>query len=94
VTAIENTLDARRQRIVLSRASVNRFKWACLIAQAGCILAAIAIVHSGNRTGGAIATGIYATGVALSILLIATHDRPFSGEISVKPDLLLQVRPD
>jgi hypothetical protein len=32
--------------------------------------------------------------LAVSVLLIASHDRPFSGEISVKPDLLLQVRPD
>ena len=29
--------------------------------------------------------GIFATGVAVSVLLIASHDRPFSGEISVKP---------
>jgi hypothetical protein len=32
--------------------------------------------------------------VAVSVLLIASHDRPFSGEISVKPDVLLQVRPE
>jgi hypothetical protein len=25
---------------------------------------------------------------------IASHDRPFSGEICVKPDVLLQVRPE
>jgi len=29
--------------------------------------------------------GIFATGVAVSVLLIASHDRPFSGEISVNP---------
>jgi hypothetical protein len=38
--------------------------------------------------------GIFATGVAVSVLLIASHDRPFSGEISVKPAALLQIRPD
>jgi hypothetical protein len=37
---------------------------------------------------------IFATGAAVSVLLIASHDRPFSGEISVKPDVLLQVRPE
>jgi hypothetical protein len=31
--------------------------------------------------------------VALSLLLIASHDRPFTGEISVKADLLQQARP-
>jgi hypothetical protein len=62
-----------------------------LFAQAGFTLIAIAIVHSDNRAGAAIAMRIFATGVAVSVLLIASHDRPFSGEISVKPDVLLQV---
>ena len=69
----------------------NSVKWLCLFAQAGCTLTAIAIVHSDSRAGAAIAMGIFATGVAVSVLLIASHDRPFSGEISVKPDVLLQV---
>ena len=93
VTAVENALDARRQRIILSHSSVNWIKWTCLFAQAICILIAIAIVHSENRIGAGIALGIFATGVSVSVLLIATQDRPFTGEISVKPDLLLEVRP-
>ena len=94
VTQLENAADARRERLILSRSSVNWVKWVCLLAQAGCVLVAIAIVHSDNRAGAAIAMWIFATGVAVSVLLIASHDRPFSGEISVKPDPLLQVRPD
>ena len=94
VTQLENAGDARRERIILSRSSVNWVKWTCLLAQAGCTLVAIAIVHSDNRAGAAVAMGIFATGVAVSVLLIASHDRPFSGEISVKPDALLQIRPD
>jgi hypothetical protein len=38
--------------------------------------------------------GIFATGVAVSILLIASHDRPFSGGVSIRPDLLQQVMPE
>jgi hypothetical protein len=94
VRQLENATDARRQRIILSRSSVNWVKWACLFAQAGLTLIAIGIIHSDNRAGGAIAMCIFATGVAVSVLLIASHDRPFSGEISVKPDVLLQVRPE
>ena len=94
VTQLENATDARRQRIILSRSSVNWVKWACLVAQAVCTLIVIGIVHSDNRAGAAIAMWIFATGVAISVLLIASHDRPFSGEISVKPDVLLQVRPE
>jgi hypothetical protein len=94
VTELENAMDARRQRIILSRSSVNWLKWTGLLAQAGFTLVAIAIVHCDNRAGAAIAMGIFSAGVAVSVLLIASHDRPFSGEISVKPDVLLQVRPE
>ena len=73
---------------------MNWVKWFCIFAQAGCALIAVAMVHSDNRRAAAIAMGIFATGVAVSVLLIASHDRPFSGEISVKPDVLLQVRPE
>lgn len=62
--------------------------------QAVCALLAIAMVHSDNRLASAITMGIFATRVAASVLLIAPHDRPFTGEISVGPDPLLQVIPE
>jgi hypothetical protein len=52
---------------------------------------AIAMVHSDNRLACAIALTIFATGVAVSVLLIAAYSRPFTGEISVGPELLKQV---
>jgi hypothetical protein len=58
------------------------------------MMIAIAFVHCDNRATAMIATLIFATGAAVSVLLIASHDRPFTGEISVKPDVLLQVRPE
>ena len=48
-TELEAALDARRQRILISRAQVNFVKWSCLFAQAACALLAIALVHSDNR---------------------------------------------
>jgi hypothetical protein len=62
--------------------------------QAVCTLVATAIVHSGNRFASIIAMGIFTTGIAASILLILAHDRPFTGEIAIKPDPLLQVMPE
>jgi len=94
VSALESAIDARRQRIIVSRSSVNWVKWTALLLQAVCTLVAIAMVHSDNRGAAAAAMGIFATGVAVSIVLIASHNRPFSGEISVKPDLLLQLMPE
>lgn len=93
VSAIETALDARRQRIITSHATVNWLKWLALIVQAVCTMVAIAMVHSDNRTATGIALGLFATGVAVSILLIAAHNRPFTGDLSVHPDILLQVLP-
>ena len=93
VTAVQNALDARRQRIIVSQSGVNWVKWSSLLLQAICTLFAIAMVHSDNRTSAAVAMGLFATGVAPSVLLIASHHRLFAGEISVRPDVLLQVLP-
>jgi len=87
-------LDARRQRIIVSESQVNLLKWVCLFMQAVCTLVATAIVHSDNRLASIIAMGLFATGIAASILLILAHDRPFTGEVAIKPDPLLQVMPE
>jgi multisubunit Na+/H+ antiporter MnhC subunit len=84
-------LEARRQRIVISQSTVTTVKWAKLLLQALCALIAIAMVHSDNRTTCRIALMLFATGIALSVLLIAAYSRPFTGEISVGPELLKQV---
>ena len=49
--------------------------------------------HSDNRRTTAIALGIFATGIAICLVLVASHNRPFTGEISVRPDALRQVMP-
>ena len=91
VKAIHAAADARRQRIVISESSVGRVKWAGILLQGICTLIAIAMVHSDNRLACAIAMTLFATGMALSLLLIGAYSRPFVGEISVRPDLLKQV---
>ena len=92
-TALETAFDARRQRIIISQSHVNWVKWLCLFVQAVVALFAIAMIHCDNRIASAIAVGLFATGVASSVLLIAAHDRPFTGAISVGPGPLLQVMP-
>jgi len=93
-TALENALDARRQRIVISESEVNWVKWLCLGLLAACSLIAIAMVHSDNRLTSAITMALFGIGVAASLLLIFAYDRPFTGELSVRPDPLLQVMPE
>ena len=91
VEAIQAALDARRQRIVVSQSSVGRVKCAGILLQGICTLIAIAMVRSDNRLACAIAMTLFATGMALSLLLIGAYSRPFTGEISVRSDLLSQV---
>ena len=86
-------LPTRGQRIIISLLQVNPVKSSCLAVQALCILLAIAMVHIDNRCGSAIAMGIFATGIAVAVLLITAHDRPFTGQISVEPAPLLQLLP-
>jgi len=93
ITSIENALDARRQRILISQSQVNLVKWSCLVLLAICALVAIAMVHIDNRLTAAITMTLFATGVAASVLIILAHDRPFIGEVAVAPGSLLQVIP-
>ena len=93
-TALENALDARRQRIVISESEVNLIKWLCLCLLAACSLIAIAMVHSDNRLASTITLGLFGIGVAASLLLILAHDRPFTGELAVTPNPLLQMMPE
>lgn len=94
LAALQNAFDARRQRILVSQSTVNWVKWTALLVQAVCTLLAIAMVHSDNRASAALALGLFATGMAISVVLISSHDRPFAGELSVGPDVLLQVLPE
>ena len=48
-SALQNAMDARRQRLLLSQSQVTGIKWFCLYLQAVCALIAIALVHSDNR---------------------------------------------
>ena len=92
-TSLENALDARRQRIIISESRVNWLKWTGIIALAALALLAIAFVHCERRTTAAIAMSVFACAIAVSLILIASQDRPFGGPFGVKPTLLEQVRP-
>jgi Protein of unknown function (DUF4239) len=94
LAALEKALEARRQRILVSRSEVNWVKWVCLMTQAICTLIAIAIVHSDNRNASRIALGLFSTAIAVCLLLLASHDRPFTGQLSISPAVLLNVQPE
>ena len=80
-------------QILLSLAQLNWVKWLSLMIQAACTLAGIAMVHCDNRRTARFAMGLFSTAVAVCILLILAHDRPFTGPGAVSPAPLLQVQP-
>ncbi|HKU62349.1 MAG TPA: DUF4239 domain-containing protein [Gemmatimonadales bacterium] len=94
VASLTTALDVRRTRIILSSARVNWVKWTVLLAQAAIMLVAIAMVHCDNPLANKIILTIFATSVAVAVALVASHARPFTGEISVQPTYLLQVIPE
>jgi hypothetical protein len=90
VKELHTALDARRQRIVISESALGTVKWVGILLQGFCTLVAIAVVHSDNRLARALTLSLFATGIALSVLLIAAYSRPFT---TVGPALLKQVIP-
>jgi hypothetical protein len=93
VSSLENAFDARRQRIIVSESSVNWVKWTGVILLAAITLLAIAFVHCDSRLTAALAMGVFAASVAVVIVMIAAQDRPFRGQLGVRPTPLEQVAP-
>jgi hypothetical protein len=87
MAALNRALDARRQRITISQSRVGAVQWGAIMLLGLCMLIGIAIVHSDNRRTCAIAVTLFATGIALSALMIAPYSRPFTGANSVGPEL-------
>jgi multisubunit Na+/H+ antiporter MnhC subunit len=56
-------------------------------------LIGIALVHSDNRRNAKLAMSIFAAATAVTIVVIASEDRPFSGAFRVSPAPLIQVLP-
>ena len=94
VANLDTALDARRQRILVSRAEVNWVKWFVLIVEAGCMMTGIAMVHCDNRAAARIAMGLFGTASAVCMFLLVAHDRPFAGRFAVSSAPLVNVRPD
>ena len=94
IASLGNALEARRERVLVSRSEIDWVKWLALIVQAVCTLAAIAMVHVDNRAAARLALGIFGTATAACMFLLLAHDRPFTGHLSARPTPLLQVSPD
>ena len=93
VSWIQDALDARRQRIIVSESGINAVKWLGLLSLATLALIAIAMVHSANRSRARVAMALFALAVAVVMTMLAAQDQPFSGQLGLDPDVLEQVLP-
>ena len=92
VIAVEQALEARRHRIVLSRATIAPVQWLVIFLLDVLILLTIAFVHLNRRATAVVNLIIFSTAVACCLVLLMAHDRPFAaGGITIQPDALRDV---
>jgi hypothetical protein len=95
VVALEQALEARRNRIVLSQAVIAPIQWIVIITLVGLVLWTVAMVHVDRPTTVAINLFIFSTAVAVCLALLLVNDRPFAaGGNTVQPIALQQIIPD
>ena len=95
LAAIEQALEARRNRVLLSEAEIAPLQWIVIIGLAVLILVTLAMVLIQERLAMAIAMFIYSTGIAVCLVLLMSYDRPFgTGGFVVQPTVLRDILPD
>jgi len=89
VVAIEQVLQARRKRILLSEAVISLPQWMVIFVLDALVLFTIGTVHGGKSTTAAVNMALFSTAVASCVVLLMINDRPFnSGGIVVQPTAL------
>jgi hypothetical protein len=92
--AIEQALNARRNRILLSQAEISPVQWTLIIVLAVLNLVTIALIHIDKRWAMAISMFIFSTAIATCLFLLIIYDRPFgAGGFTVTPAVLRAVMP-
>jgi hypothetical protein len=95
VIALEQSLDARRQRILLSKATALPMQWIAIIVLAVLALLTVAIVHIDQPLATATSLFILSTAIAVCLVLLLVNDRPFSeGGLNIRPEALRQIEID
>jgi hypothetical protein len=95
VVAIEQALQARRNRIRLSQAEIAPIQWIIIIVLAALVLLTLALIHIHDRVAMAVTMFIFSTAVAICLVLLMVYDRPFgAGGFVIQPTVLRDVVPD
>jgi hypothetical protein len=90
LVAIEQAIDARRHRILLSEVSVLPMQWIVIVVLGTLMLVTVAIVHIDRPPAMAVNLFLLSTALAICLVLLLVNDRPFStGGFEIGPDSLL-----
>ena len=92
VAASEAAMEARRGRVLLSRAEIAPIQWLVVLILDALILLVIAMVHIDRRLTAAVNLFIFSTAMAACLVLLMAYDRPFSpGGFTVRLDVLHEI---
>ena len=92
VATIERALEARWNRITLSKAAISPIQWATIVLLDLLLLLTIGIVHMDRWPAAALNLASFATAIAACLILLLVNDRPFStGGFILQPDALREI---
>ena len=95
LVAIEQALEARRNRVLLSQVEIAPVQWAVILVLATLILVTIALVHIDKRLAMGVTMFIFSTAIAACLVLLTVYDRPFgAGGFTVRPTVLHAIIPN
>lgn len=94
VSSVDRALEARRTRLVLSNSAIDPLRLTGLFLVAATTLAAMGCVQADRLRRAATALVLLATAMAIAMTLLVAQAAPFAGYSAIKPDLLLQVKPE
>jgi hypothetical protein len=95
LVAIEQALEARRNRVLLSQEEIAPIQWAVILVLATLILVTLALVHIDRPLAIGITLFIFSTAIAICLVLLLVYDRPFgAGGFTVQPTALRAVVPN
>jgi hypothetical protein len=85
---VDQLTVARRARLVIAAAGVPAVVWFALIIGAIVTIGFTFFFGTGNLRAQAIMTGLLALLISSQLLVIVAIDRPFTGSVRVRPDIL------
>jgi hypothetical protein len=92
LASLDQALDARRQRILLSEAPIMPMQWITIVVLAFLLLTFVAIVHIELPVPTALSLFALSTAIAVCMILLLVNERPLSqGGFFIGPDALRQV---